>query len=230
MIINAVLSAIVGFLGFSAMEMPGSAIAEAGGIGAMIAAFIIAVIAGIVGLIVGSIILHIGVVVMGGHGGFMQTLKAAVYGLTPYYLLGWIPIIRIPCRDLGARHRDLRHPRAPRHDHGPGRHRLADLVGDRDRHRCDSGCGCRPGLPRPFRYRLELGTGPRVTVSPDPLSFSDNRPDGPTTGNRPPPRSRARAPLRRGPPSAPALPTPGGRRPIAVEKFNRNVSIAGTQC
>ncbi|MEN6519437.1 MAG: YIP1 family protein [Methanospirillum sp.] len=93
LIINAVLSAIVGFLGFSAMEMPGSAIAGAGGIGAMIAAFIIAVIAGIVGLIVGSIILHIGVVVMGGHGGFMQTLKAAVYGLTPYYLLGWIPII-----------------------------------------------------------------------------------------------------------------------------------------
>lgn len=93
LIINAVLSAIVGFLGFSAMGMPGSAIAGAGGVGAMIAAFIIAVIAGIIGLIVGSIILHIGVVVMGGHGGFMQTLKAAVYGLTPYYLLGWIPII-----------------------------------------------------------------------------------------------------------------------------------------
>ncbi|MEN6341139.1 MAG: YIP1 family protein [Methanospirillum sp.] len=93
LIINAILSAIVGFLGFSAIGMPGGAIAGAGGVGAMIAALIGAVIFGIIGLIVGTILLHIGVVIMGGHGGIMQTFKAVVYGLTPYYLLGWIPII-----------------------------------------------------------------------------------------------------------------------------------------
>jgi len=93
LIINAVLSAIVALLGFRAFGMPGSAIAGAGGVGAVIGAFIFALIAGVIGLILGSILLHIGVVVMGGHGGFMQTFKAVVYGLTPYYLLGWIPII-----------------------------------------------------------------------------------------------------------------------------------------
>jgi hypothetical protein len=95
LIVNAVLSAIVGFLGFSAMAMPGSAIAGAGGVGTMIAAFIAAVIGGIVGLIISAILLHIGVVIMGGRGGFVQTFKASVYGLTPYYLLGWIPIIGV---------------------------------------------------------------------------------------------------------------------------------------
>lgn len=73
--------------------MPGAGIAGAGGVGTMIAAFLFALIAGIITLVVGSVLLHIGVVVMGGRGGFVQTFKAVVYGLTPYYLLGWIPII-----------------------------------------------------------------------------------------------------------------------------------------
>jgi hypothetical protein len=93
LIINAVLSGIVGFFGLRSAGMPGSDIATAGGIGAMIAVLIAAIIAGIIGLIIGAILLHIGVIVMGGSGGFMQTFKATVYGLTPYYLLGWIPVI-----------------------------------------------------------------------------------------------------------------------------------------
>lgn len=94
LIINAVLSAFVGLLGFgSALGMPGAGIAGAGGVGGMIAALIFAVIAGIIGLVLGSILLHIGVVVMGGSGGFVGTFKATVYALTPYYLLGWIPVI-----------------------------------------------------------------------------------------------------------------------------------------
>ncbi len=84
LIVNAVLSAIVGFLGFrSAAGMPGADIAGAGGLGTMNALFIFAVIAGLVGLPLWSILLRIGVVVMGGRGGFVQTFKAVVYGLTP---------------------------------------------------------------------------------------------------------------------------------------------------
>ncbi len=93
LIVNAVLSAIVGYLGFRAIGMPGADIAGAGGFGLMIAAFLFAVVAGIISLLVGSILLHIGVVIMGGRGGFIQTFKAVVYGLTPYYLFGWVPVI-----------------------------------------------------------------------------------------------------------------------------------------
>jgi hypothetical protein len=81
LIVNAVLSAIVGFLGFRAIGTPGTEIA----------AFLFALFAGIVSLIVGSLPLHIGVV-MGGRGGFVQNFKAVVYGLTPCYLLGWVPV------------------------------------------------------------------------------------------------------------------------------------------
>ncbi len=93
LIVNAVLSAIVGYLGFRAIGMPGADIAGAGGLGAMIAVFIAAVILGIISLVVGSILLHFGVVIMGGRGGFVQTFKAVLYGLTPYYLFGWVPVI-----------------------------------------------------------------------------------------------------------------------------------------
>lgn len=94
LIVNAVLSAIVGYFGFGiGAGMPGSGIAGASGLGAMVTALIFALIAGIIGLAIGSILLHIGVIVMGGRGGFMQTFKAVIYGQTPYYLLGWIPIV-----------------------------------------------------------------------------------------------------------------------------------------
>jgi len=46
LIVNAVLSAIVGFLEFRAIGMPGTGIAGAGGLGVMIAAFLFAVVAG----------------------------------------------------------------------------------------------------------------------------------------------------------------------------------------
>jgi len=37
--------------------------------------------------------LIVGVVVMGGLGGFVRTFMAVGYGLTPYYLFGWVPVI-----------------------------------------------------------------------------------------------------------------------------------------
>lgn len=93
LIVNAVLSAIIGYLGLRAAGLFGAPSAGAGGVGAMVTVFIAAVVLGVIGLAVGSILLHIGVLVMGGRGGIIQTFKAVVYGLTPYYLLGWIPVV-----------------------------------------------------------------------------------------------------------------------------------------
>lgn len=94
LVINAILSALVAYFGLSVTSMmPGSPIASAGGAGGVIAAFIFAVIVGIIGLIISSIFLHLGVILMGGQGGFGATFKAVVFALTPYYVLGWLPVI-----------------------------------------------------------------------------------------------------------------------------------------
>lgn len=37
--------------------------------------------------------LHLWVYLLGGKKGYMQTMKAVMYGSTPYMLIGWIPII-----------------------------------------------------------------------------------------------------------------------------------------
>ena len=93
LVVNAVLSAIVGYLGFSALGMPGTGIAGAGGLGAMIAAFLAAVFLGIIGLLLGRSSFTSASSSWAGEVGCMQTFKAVVYGLTPYYLFGWVPII-----------------------------------------------------------------------------------------------------------------------------------------
>lgn len=87
LIINAILSAIVAYLGF------GAATNNTPGIGAFIAGLIAAFILGIISLILISIFLHLGARIMGGRGDFADSFKSAVYSLTPQMLLGWIPII-----------------------------------------------------------------------------------------------------------------------------------------
>jgi hypothetical protein len=47
----------------------------------------------IIGLIVGGVILHLFVYLVGGRKGLEQTLKAAMYGTTPVFVFGWIPLI-----------------------------------------------------------------------------------------------------------------------------------------
>ena len=66
------------------------------GILAAVSAFLIdAIIGGIIGIFIGGLWLHIWVYLVGGREGVGQTIKALMYGMTPGYLLVWIPVIGI---------------------------------------------------------------------------------------------------------------------------------------
>jgi hypothetical protein len=89
LIINAILTAIVAYLGI------GAAANNPPGIGAFILGLIGAFIWGIIMLAFGSIFLHIGAKIMGGRGDIADSFKSAVYASTPNLLLGWLAIIPV---------------------------------------------------------------------------------------------------------------------------------------
>lgn len=89
LIINAILTAIVAYLGIGAVAD------NPPGIGGFIAGLIGAIIFGIIALILWAIFIHIGAKVMGGRGDLADSFKSALYAQTPSLLLGWIPIIGI---------------------------------------------------------------------------------------------------------------------------------------
>ena len=55
-----------------------------------VVSFIVAFVVGIIGVWIGGLWLHIWVYLVGGRNGIEQTLKALIYGATPFYLLVWI--------------------------------------------------------------------------------------------------------------------------------------------
>ena len=57
--------------------------------------FILVLVGGIIGVFIDGLWLHIWVYLVGGRNGVGQTIKALMYGATPSYLLGWIPIVGI---------------------------------------------------------------------------------------------------------------------------------------
>lgn len=57
--------------------------------------FVALLFGGIVGMLISAVWLHIWVYAFGGRQGFKQTLKAYMLGMTPFLVLGWIPIINI---------------------------------------------------------------------------------------------------------------------------------------
>ena len=63
------------------------------GLMAAVSTFVMLLIGGIIGIFIGAGIIHIGVLIVGGKKGYGQTLKALVYGGTPSYVLGWIPVV-----------------------------------------------------------------------------------------------------------------------------------------
>ena len=87
LVINAVLTAIVAYLGI------GVARSSPPGIGTFIAGLIGAFIIGILLLALVSIFLHIGTRIMDGRGDFADSFKSVVYAQTPSMLLSWIPFI-----------------------------------------------------------------------------------------------------------------------------------------
>jgi hypothetical protein len=62
---------------------------------AAVISFIMILLSGFVGIFIGSALIHIGVLLVGGKKGYNQTIKAVMYGITPAFLLGWIPIAGI---------------------------------------------------------------------------------------------------------------------------------------
>jgi len=46
----------------------------------------------LIGTLLGGLILHVFAYIFGARNGLVQTLKAALYAGTPFYLFGWIPL------------------------------------------------------------------------------------------------------------------------------------------
>lgn len=57
-----------------------------------IAFFVFFLLNGIIGIFISGAIIHLGVLLFGGKKGYRQTVKALIYGGTPSYLLGWLPV------------------------------------------------------------------------------------------------------------------------------------------
>lgn len=101
-VINTILSVIVGLVALSAMwtafnsifESLGLAVPTAAGVGIIVFA-ILMIFVTLLMLFIGAAWLHIFVHLLGGRKGYLETVKTIAYGSTPYLLIGWIPLIGI---------------------------------------------------------------------------------------------------------------------------------------
>ena len=97
LIYSALFAIIMGAIGgmvASLIPMQNIPLLGAGtGLIAAVSTFMMFLIGGIIGIFIGAGIIHIGVLIVGGKKGYGQTLKALVYGGTPSYVLGWIPVV-----------------------------------------------------------------------------------------------------------------------------------------
>ncbi len=98
--IYAVLSAIIAAVAFSLIAgmlgmlgAPMMPFGAAMGPLLVVGIFILVLIGGVIGVFIGGLWTHIWVYLVGGRNGVEQTIKAVMYGVTPSYLLGWIPIV-----------------------------------------------------------------------------------------------------------------------------------------
>ena len=103
LLVLAVLVAIIGAVAFqliwgmfAAFLPPGApSLAEIGPLLAVIPVllFVLVLVGGIIGAFIDGLWIHLWVYIVGGRKGVGQTIKAVLYGATPYCLLGWIPIV-----------------------------------------------------------------------------------------------------------------------------------------
>ena len=100
LLILAVIVAIIGAVAFSLIwgmfgeYLPPDALSLAA-MGPLLAVvlFIAVLVGGIIGAFIDGLWIHLWVYIVGGRKGVGQTIKAVMYGATPYCLLGWIPIV-----------------------------------------------------------------------------------------------------------------------------------------
>jgi len=103
LLVLAVLVAIIGAVAFQliwgmfAAFLPPDApsLAEIGPLLAVLPVllFVLVLVGGIIGAFIDGLWIHLWVYIVGGRKGVGQTIKAVLYGATPYCLLGWIPIV-----------------------------------------------------------------------------------------------------------------------------------------
>jgi len=100
LVINAILSAIVGIAMVSAVWATFSGLSESlglplpavAGFGVVVFAIVMIIVQFIFAFIIATW-LHLFVYLLGGRKGYLQTLKSVTFGSTPAMLLGWIPFI-----------------------------------------------------------------------------------------------------------------------------------------
>jgi len=73
---------------------PYQSLMDISGMGAGVVFFLLFGI-GLILPFIGGAIVHAGVIMVGGKKGYLQTVKAYMYAITPNLVLGWIPIIAI---------------------------------------------------------------------------------------------------------------------------------------
>jgi hypothetical protein len=102
LVINAILSAIIGLAIVSALWMTFSGLSEQlgipvpaiAGVGVVLFA-IVMIIVQLIFVFIGAAWLHLFVYLLGGRKGYLKTLKSVIFSSTPAMLLGWIPFIGI---------------------------------------------------------------------------------------------------------------------------------------
>lgn len=103
LIINAILTVIVDLIMGSAILSAINQTMGQFGMGEIFLAETIGVAIGAIVLVIVSLImvfiiggwLHLFVYLLGGRKGYLETVKALIFGSTPYMLIGWIPLIGI---------------------------------------------------------------------------------------------------------------------------------------
>jgi len=86
LLLHAALSALIAALMIETLPI-------AGGLSGPVAVFLVTLVAGFIGILLLGAWLHLWVVIFGGRRGIWQTIKAVMYGDTPFLLFGWIPFI-----------------------------------------------------------------------------------------------------------------------------------------
>ena len=90
LLLHAALSAVLAALAIEILPMAGMI---NGGLSGPVVVFFVSLVAGFVGILVFGAWLHLWVYIFGGRRGIWQTMKAVMYGDTPFLLFGWIPFI-----------------------------------------------------------------------------------------------------------------------------------------
>lgn len=98
--------------------------------------FVMMIVFGVIALIIGGAWQHLWVYVCGGRKGYTQTVKALAYGLTPSYVLGWIPFYKHHCNHLGHCVRNPRIKGITRDIHGQSSSSWAPSRADTNRDYC----------------------------------------------------------------------------------------------